>query len=130
MIEKDDTQTQDRGTASQPGGPSKQGPADLCAQVSSSEFLKFSENVPGQFPTRVYNIISDELFQEGFTRGISKRDSFSKRDVQESFPRGYGTTHSGYETTPVWCRGGSRCVEGRWGFPCLKIKISETFISI
>ena len=30
---------------------------------------------------------------------------------------GYGTTHSGYGTTPVGCRGGSRNVEGRRGFP-------------
>ena len=32
------------------------------------------------------------------------------------------TTHSGYGTTPVWCRGGSRYVEGYWGFPYLKIE--------
>ena len=31
---------------------------------------------------------------------------------------GYGTTHSGYGTTPVWCRGGSRY----GGFPYLKIE--------
>ena len=42
---------------------------------------------------------------------------------------GYGTTHSGYATTPVGCRGGSRCVEGCWGFPYLKIKI-EIYIYI
>ena len=29
--------------------------------------------------------------------------------------QGYGTTHSGYGTTPVWCRGRSRNVEGCWG---------------
>ena len=27
-----------------------------------------------------------------------------------------------YGTTPVWCRGGSRNVEGCWGFPHLKIE--------
>ena len=34
----------------------------------------------------------------------------------------YGTTQTGYETTPVGCRGGNRYVEGCWGFPYLKIK--------
>ena len=43
---------------------------------------------------------------------------------------GYGTTHSGYGTTPVWCRGGSRSVEECWGFRYLKIKILNPFISI
>ena len=28
---------------------------------------------------------------------------------------------SGYGTTPVWCRGGSRYVWGCWGFPYLKM---------
>ena len=35
----------------------------------------------------------------------------------------YGTTKTGYATTPVWCRGGSRYVEGCWGFRYLKIKL-------
>ena len=34
-------------------------------------------------------------------------------------PRGCGTTHSSYGTTPVWCRGGNRYVETCWGFPYL-----------
>ena len=33
-----------------------------------------------------------------------------------------GTTKTGYRTTPVGCRGGSRYVERCWGFPYLKIK--------
>ena len=32
------------------------------------------------------------------------------------------TTHSGYGTTPVWCRGGTRYVEGCWGFLTWKWK--------
>ena len=28
---------------------------------------------------------------------------------------------TGYRTTSVWCKGGSRYVEGCWGFPYLKI---------
>ena len=35
---------------------------------------------------------------------------------------GYRTTQTGYGTTSVWCRAGSRNVEGCWGFPCLKIE--------
>ena len=29
---------------------------------------------------------------------------------------GYGTTQTGYGTTTVWCRGGSRNVKGCWGW--------------
>ena len=35
---------------------------------------------------------------------------------------GYGTTQTVYGTTPVGCKGGTRYVEGCWGFPYLKIK--------
>ena len=35
---------------------------------------------------------------------------------------GYETTQTGYGTSSVGCRGGSRYVEGCWGFPDLEIK--------
>ena len=38
------------------------------------------------------------------------------------FATAVGTTHSGYGTTSVWCRGGRRYVQGCWGFPYLKIE--------
>ena len=41
---------------------------------------------------------------------------------------GYGTTQTGYGTTSVWCKGGSRNVEGYWGFPSLKIKRGLRFL--
>ena len=37
------------------------------------------------------------------------------------------TTKTGYGTTPVWCRGASRNVEGCWGFPYLKIQKLPNF---
>ena len=44
-----------------------------------------------------------------------------------------GTTKTGYGTTPVWCRGGSRYVEGCRGFLYLQIekfcRIYQMFIS-
>ena len=33
-----------------------------------------------------------------------------------------GTTKTGYGTTSVWCRDGSRNIEGCWGFPYLEIE--------
>ena len=38
-----------------------------------------------------------------------------------------GTTHSGYGTTSVWCRSGSRYVEGCWGFLHLNRKTGTIY---
>ena len=37
---------------------------------------------------------------------------------------------SGYGTMSVWCRGGSRYVEGCWGFAHLKIKKVSWFLGV
>ena len=50
----------------------------------------------------------------------------NEHEWREVYPcKSYRTIHSGYGTTPVWCRGGSWYVQGCWEFPYLKIKMSS-----
>ena len=56
-----------------------------------------------------------------------KCQEMMKITVVSDSSRGYGTTRTGYGTTSVWCGGGSRNVEGCWGFPYFKIQKLQIF---
>ena len=88
--------------------------------MSFQVFLKWIRKVTS--PDKIKQKNSAEFLGYAFHNIYNKNDPPDPADPKPSILPGCSrTTHSGYGTTPVWCRGGNRYVEGCWGVPYLKI---------
>ena len=63
-------------------------------------------------------------------RLMSNDNLLTKHMLSGMIASSYGTTHSGYRTTLVWCRGGTRYVEGCWGVRYLFVLIVYLFLVV